>query len=129
MDRMPSRILVFLCLQAVVAVPAILARERWLRAIGVGILLAVSFAFGIVMPGVEMRAAMSHIRAVELTKPLTPEELREIIMSDRYGIALLQLALCFWLAVLAMIPLRGRKNPSILVPEDLGARRRDRRAV
>jgi len=92
-------------------------------------LLAVSVAFGIVMPGVNMRAAMSHIRGVGLTKPLTPLEVADIIMSDRYRIALVQVALCFWLAVLAMIPLRGRKNRPVPEPENLGAPERDRRAV
>jgi hypothetical protein len=109
---MPSRILVFLCAQAIVAVPAILTRERSARVILVGVLVALSFGFGIVMPGSGMRAAIGQIRAVELTRPITPELLRNILLGVLYRTVAMYLALCFWLAILAVVPMRGRRQPT-----------------
>lgn len=114
---MSSRILLFLGFQAVVAVPAIFTRERWLRVILVGVLLAISIGVGFIMPGIEVRSVMGQIRAIEPVTPVTLDHLRTILVDVRFRITAIQISLCFWLAVLAVVQVRGRADPLGAAPE------------
>jgi hypothetical protein len=107
----PSRILLFLGVQAVVAVPAIFTRERWLRVILVGVLLAISISVGVIMPGIEVRSVMGQIRAVDPVTPVTLDNLRKILVDVRFRITAIQVVPCFWLAVLAVVQVRRRADP------------------